>query len=66
MKSKDTEIFEEAFNELDKEGYFKDFAVKVKNLPSTSKANTKAYYDARTPKKKVLNRKSKTAKTVKK
>jgi len=43
---KDTAVFEEAFDELEKEGYFKDLEKKIKQLrasPTTSKASLKAH-----------------------
>lgn len=39
MKTEDTAIFETAFDELEKEGYFKDFAVKVESSQSSVNVN---------------------------
>jgi len=36
MMEKDTAIFEEAFDELEKEGYFKDLETKIKHLRSST------------------------------
>jgi hypothetical protein len=41
MRNKDTEVFEKAFNELDTDGFFRDFAAKANHLQMKTRANAK-------------------------